>query len=223
MTYGIVADEKELRRFIEWLPSLTDNEKFYCSLFARKKYCPHLIKSNDKTQLKRFTSDKDRLLQKIYQLEIAIDRYYLKGENSAPQESLVTYINPNPRCMRNAAFALGGKLLKMIKDDNKGYNIHAEALSCIQQSKSRSFVVDFDFDFKDDSIISKCVDVVGKDALTVIETRGGYHVLVKPHTVYNDRSWYQIIKNLGCDQSGDQMVPIVGCFQGGFVPKFVDL
>ena len=221
-TYTIVADESQLERFIDWLPDLTEDEKFYCSLFARKKYCPELVKSNDKTQLKRFTSGKDRLMQKLYTLEVKEGNYFLKGKQQVPQQALVTYINPNPRNMRTATFNSIMKLTHMLKTNNKGFNAHAEVLSCIQKAKSRTVYVDFDFDFKNDKIISQCIDVVGKDALTVIETRGGYHMMVKPSMAENTKTWYQSFMKLGADQAGDQMVPIVGCVQGGFVPKFID-
>ena len=83
MNYKIITNEKKLRDFIEWLPNLEPNEKYYVSLFARKKYSSD-IKSNDKTQLKRFVSDKERMFDKIKQLECEVGAYKLKD---APQES----------------------------------------------------------------------------------------------------------------------------------------
>lgn len=223
--YSIVKDEIELTKFIEWLPELTEDETFYCSLFARKKYCKELIKSNDRNQLSRFISKKDRLIQKLYSLEIKEGNYMLGSRVEAPQESLVTYIMPNPRNVRSATFNSIGKLSQMLKTNNKGFNPCVEVMSCIQKCKSRTVHVDFDFDFKDDLIIEKCIELIGKDAITVIETRGGYHVLadVKKINVKSNNKWYLQIKEMGADEAGDMMLPIVGCVQGGFVPKFVDI
>ena len=67
--YKIINDEEALINFINWLPDLRDNETFYLSLFARKKYAPEagFVKANDKTQLKRFTAIKLNMLDKIKQ------------------------------------------------------------------------------------------------------------------------------------------------------------
>lgn len=223
--YKVITDEQALKDFIEWLPDLEDNEKFYCSLFARKKYCKQLVKSSDKSQLKRFTSNKDMLFNKIKQLEVKQGAYTLKGE-IAPQESLVAYINPNPRNMKKATFLLMEKSLQLIKNDNKNYNIHAEAMSAIQKSKSRSYVVDFDIDTKDIDL-TPLLDIMSEECFDVLETRGGYHVLVKPKMMKENnhsKLWHKdILDAFPVDQIGDNMIPIPGTFQGGFTPKFIKI
>jgi len=219
MNYTIITDEEKLKEFINWLPELEDNEKYYCSLFARKKYCTDLIKSNDKTQLRRFTSNKERLFEKIKQLEVSIDSYTLR-ERTAPQEALAFYINPNPRDMKKATFELINKSLKLIQSDANNYNIHAEALSCIQKSKSRSCYVDFDFDTKEIDF-EDLNQIIPRESYTLIETRGGFHVLVDPKKTPKN-NWYKLIQdNFEVDQTGDNMIPVPGTHQGGFTPKFI--
>lgn len=233
--YKIIYDKDKLLEFIDWLPELEDNEKFYLSLFARKKYCPNLIKANDKTQLRRFTSNKSRMYDKIKQLEIELGAWKLK-DVSAPQESLVVYIMPNPRCMKKATEMMGKKCWDLFRSQN--YNLHTEAMSCIQKSKSRGIYVDFDIDTEKKSLDfvneMKIVlsDIFPDDyskVCTIVETRGGYHILVnakkatKIRVEYNlNKNWYNdMINNFKIDQSADQMIPVPGTIQGGFVPKII--
>jgi hypothetical protein len=218
MNYKIIQDAQALNDFIDWLPDLQENEKYFVALFARKKYCDHLIKSNDKTQLKRFTSTKDRLFEKIMQLECKIGSYTLRNI-IAPQESLVLYINPNPRHMKKATFGLIKKCVELLQTGN-AYNIHAEALSCIQRSKSKSYFCDFDID-DNDADLDKLTAILPKHTYNTLVTKNGYHILVNVAQAPKSK-WHLAIRNtFNVDQVGDQLMPVPGCTQGGFVPHFM--
>ena len=223
MNYQIISDKEKLLAFIDWLPELEANEKFYCCLFARKKYCADQIKSNDKTQLKRFLSDKARLYQKIKQLEVPIGAYQLK-DIPAPQESLALYINPNPRNLKKATFDGIIKLTQLLKNDNKNFNPHAELLSIIQKTISRKIYLDFDVDFKDFDF-DQLKDIINLSCMDIVETRGGYHLLVKLKEIEKQykKTFYQTIAAMDVDQTGDQLLPVPGCVQGGFVPRFINI
>ncbi|MBP6566064.1 MAG: hypothetical protein KA270_02790 [Saprospiraceae bacterium] len=225
--YKIIEDEQLLIYFIDTvLPDLKQDECFYLSLFARKKYCPEMIWSNDKTQLKRLTCNKKNIISKLRQLEIPIGNYSL-GDRDVPQESLVAYIHPNPRSQTKAAKLLLKKLADLISDDSHGYNVQQEALSSIQKSIGSKYYIDFDFDLKDKGSIEKIrrqvYELVNKDATIFVETRGGIHVLVQVSKIEEKykKTWYQSLSNLGADVSGDCMLPIPGCVQGGFISKLI--
>lgn len=222
MNYKIITDQARLLEFIDWLPELEDNEKFYCCLFARKKYCENQIRSNDKTQLKRFLSDKRRLFEKIKQLEVEVGAYKLK-DIDAPQESLALYINPNPRNLKRATYDSIIKLTELLKNNNKNYNPHAEIMSCIQRSTGRKIYLDFDVDTKDFDF-EQLKEIINQSCLDILETRGGYHILVKLAAIDLEykKSFYNKIVALGVDQTGDQLLPVPGCTQGGFTPKFIE-
>ena len=220
MNYTIIKDEKKLKDFIDWLPELKTNEKYYLSLFARKKYSSD-IKSNDKAQLKRFVTDKSRMFDKIRQLECKIGSYKLK-ETGVPQESLALYINPNPRDMMKATFQMAKKAIDLIENQSQNYNIHAEALSCIQKSKSKSYFCDFDIDDVD-ADISKMKEILPSASYNILKTRGGYHILVNTSLAPKNIEWHKKIRQtFTIDQIGDQLIPIVGCVQGDYVPQWVD-
>lgn len=228
MNYKIVKDEKLLKDFIDWLPELKENEKYYLCLFARNKYCKELthIKS-DKAQLKRFVSDKERMFQKIKQLEIEVG-WYQQKHMVVPEEALALYITPNPRDMFKATVNTMVKLAHSIRDKNVEMNSHQEALSEIQKSKSRTCWIDFDIDEPEVDLLGDVTSLipvyVNMDATKILKTRGGFHLLVDPAKVEQKykNSFYKDLSQFA-DQTGDNMIPVPGCTQGMFIPHFINL
>lgn len=231
MNYKVVINEQNLRNFIEWLPPLEKNETYYCCLMARNKYVrdnPNLQQlvhvKTDKAQLKRFTSDKERLFDKIKQLECEIGSYVQRG-TTIPQEALAFYINPNPRDMEKAAKASVKKLLDLILMPYNGYNPQQEVMSEIQRAVGNKYYLDFDFDNVDYNMyISTFDQFLGNCGYQILKTRGGFHLLVKLGDELSKRPnlWYKQISGLpGVDIKGDNMIPVPGCVQGDFSPYFV--
>jgi len=221
MTYEIITDETKLKEFIEWLPECAENEVFYGCLFMRKKYCQDVpwIKS-DKGQLKRFVSTKERLFDKIAQLECKIGAYKFDG-NNVPQESLAFYISPNPRDMWMATVRSIGQLAKVIECRGKNSNPHQEVMSEIQKSKGNRKYIIFDIDEKNDAVLQECINICN-GFCDVSETRGGYHIFVHKSEAdkIQDKMWYPKIQKYA-DQSGDLMTAPCGTYQGGHTPTFI--
>ena len=233
--YEIIKDEQLLRDFIDWLPDTGPSEQYYLCLFARSKYCKDIthIKS-DKAQLKRFLSTKERMYDKIRQLECPLGSYkqYKQGKKETieiPQEALALYISLNPRDLWKAAFSSAIKLMECIRDTNVLMNPHAEVMSEIQKSKGKTRYAHFDFDNDDPVKLNQELGDVAKyvntEALTLLKTRGGVHVLIDPKKVTPEyrHTWYQKISKIGSvDQDGDMMIPVVGCTQGNYIPHFIN-
>lgn len=222
--YKIIQDKKAFEEFIEWLPELWDGEQYYFSLFARKKYDSTGVVKSDKSQIARGTAKKEWLYDKIKKLEVEVGSYRTNGE-PIPQESLALYILPNPRSMKKASIKTAKMILDNI-DKDKYQNPKSIALNAVQVSKSRAVFVDFDFDVEPNPLFKLRLfelaeEATGnKESFDVIQTRGGYHVLVRPK-LCNNKKWHQeLSKNSYVDQKGDLLLPVVGCCQGGFVPKF---
>lgn len=234
MNYKIILNIDLLLHFIKWLPELQNNECYYCCLFARSKYAKNEDGSNkfphiktDKSQLKRFTiSNKEDLLIKLKQLECEMGSYKTKDGDDIPQEALAVYIHPNPRNQKKAIFSLMRKLLDIQETNGINFNLHQEAISAIQKSWSKKYYLTFDIDSKGEGDLQKVLDCINKEAVTLLETRGGYHLLVDSSKVTQEykKTFYQNINQFAFvdTQAGtDLMIPIPGCTQGGFIPHFI--
>lgn len=225
MNYRIIENEVLLKDFIAWLPNLQKHETYYVSLFARNKYeTSGKVLKADKAQLKRFTSNKEMLFEKIKQLEIEVGAYKSNGL-PIPQESLAVYINPNPRNLVKATKNSLIKFAELITREYNGYNPYQEVMSEIQKACSRKVYFDLDFDNVSlENVLPQVKAFVNEDSLTILQTRGGFHLLVELAKLSKEfeKTWYKNITSIeGCDVKGDNLIPVPGCVQGGFVPHFL--
>lgn len=225
MNYKIITDKEALLGFIDFLPNLQEGECYYVCLFGRSKYASDKTEFKaDKQQLRRFTSTKEYLFDKIKQLECEIGSYKQKGKD-IPQEMLCLYITPNPRSYIKATKESLKKFADLVTKDYSGYNPHQEVLSQIQTAYSRKIYFDLDFDNVELQTMKPLIEEkINPDCCTYIQTRGGFHLLVKLDDIDKNyiKSWYNNLTGLeGCDVRGDSLCPCVGCYQGGFSPVLI--
>ena len=236
MNYEIIKDENELQKFIDFLPDLEKWESFYISLFSRKKYDTTGLLTNDKSCLKRVTATKDRIIQKLRQMECKVGSYEYKGQ-PIPQETLAVYITPNPRDLWKSGINTLKDIAQKISDDNRNYNPKSLALDNIQTTSSRKIFFDVDVDMKGaagfrqadiQDFTEKLNNVINEDCYRLIETRGGVHCLVQKDKIekryYN--TWYKDMVALKCSlyditMNGDGLVPCCGCTQGNYTPILI--
>lgn len=216
-TYRIIQNEETLDRFLSLLPETTQNEKYYISLFARKKYWPEI--KADKGQLKRVLSNKKHIKEKLFQLECKIGAYRFEGK-SIPQEALAVYIMPNPRCVLSATRGSLVKFAELIAKGHKGYNPYQEVLSQLQTHRSRSVFIDFDYDQPEKPDLN---GVINPEAVHYVRTRGGWHALVETDKVKPEfKKTFYLKMSRGADVMGDNLLPIPGCCQGGFTVELYE-
>jgi hypothetical protein len=221
--YQIIKDQTKLNQFIEWLPELLPNECYYLTLFARKKYTDAPLKSN-KAQLKSVTVKKEHIVSKIRQMEVPLGAYQQDGLE-IPNEALALYISVNPRNMELAAKKLLIKLANVVTEKYNGYNPRSLAMSEIHQASGTKHFFDFDFDGVDlKKTISQLEYIINQDCLHILKTRGGFHILVELKKIISchSKTWHKNLSSLpGVDVRGDNLIPVPGCQQGGFIPYFV--
>lgn len=240
MNYQIITDPDKLKEFIEWLPELKEDETFYLCLFARSKYCKGIAHvRSDKAQLKRFTSNKSRMYNKILQLECPVGAHTMKevGKDNfldVPQEALALYITINPRSFKIATVKSLKKLLDLSLQPYNGFHPYQEVMSEVQKAKNYSspFVTfDFDIDKQKFPLVTTEVSMaVNPRALSVVETRGGFHFIVRTEFLTDEEQnkgrWYNEMRKILAkyssdhDNAGDIMLPVPGTYQGGFTPYF---
>lgn len=186
MNYKIIQDLEELQKFIDWLPELQDGQKFYVSLFARRKYGATEGLKADKGQLKRFSASKEQLISKIKKLEVELGSYECNGVK-VNQDNLALYITPNPRDMHKAGLKTIQELTKFLVDGRTIYNPQSVALNMIQVTGVKKYF-DIDIDFtelgntQNKAAVMESIflfDFVNEDAITVVSTRGGFHFLIE--------------------------------------------
>lgn len=227
MNHKIIHNEVALREFISFLPDLKEHETYFVQLFSRNKYAGGEAKKRS-VPLHRFVATKENMLREIRRLEAPFGSYTTKEGDILDDASLVLYINVNPRCLKRASRELVKVLLDRVLE-GQHYQPHSLTMTTIHKAKSRGCFVHFDVDT--DVVLKElrlahdyqqCAQVVGVKALTMLETHHGYHLLVDPRKVVSkNKNWYlELARIVEPDQKGDLMMPLAGCNQGGFVPRF---
>ena len=242
--YDILIDKDEFAKFCSMvLPNLENDEQFYCSLLARNKWNKE-SNIGSKVQLKRFTSGNEYLMQKLSQLETKIGSYQDKN-NPIPQANLGVYIMPNPRSLFNAGQDLINEISRNTKKRVYHMNPQSMALSCIQTNCNRKIYYDLDVDIKNlnnkqryiGSILTNlvCLNLNKNEDFFVIETKNGCHILLKIENMVErlGRNWFKQIESIvrthnrycadaaNIEMNEDNLLPIPGCTQGGFIPKLI--
>lgn len=225
MNYQIIVDEKALDQFIEFLPDNLSTEVYYICLFGRHKYDPQFPNSKDSGQLSRVVARKSEIKEKLRRMEVPIGSYSRDGV-VASQQSLAAYIGLNPRNLIKANKNLMVTLVNRIADGDMEFNPISAATTEIHRAVGRKFFVDFDYDnIEVTQYLSEFERILPCNTYSVLKTRGGFHLIVDLEKIKGVKTnWHKELSALpGCDVKGaDNLTPVPGCTQGGFVPYFVE-
>jgi hypothetical protein len=227
--YQIIRDREQLEAFVRFLPDLQADEVYYVSLLARNKWIKTTgITISSQVQLKRFQATKKTLVNKLEQMEVAYG-VYMDKDKPIPEEALGVYITPNPRSLTQSNFTVMKELLTGIQT-GQILNPYQVALSALQTNCSKKVFFDLDIDIDHDKVSENRIKEL-RQAITLpatwIQTRGGFHCLIHLNEIPKALAskWYQQVLSLKTDgiditMNGDNVIPLAGCTQGGFVPRF---
>lgn len=238
MNYKIIQDINQLENFInKVLPNSTvgEGQQFYVSLLGRNKWNPTPEWKGDQAQIKRFTSSKDRLIDKIRALECK-QGTYKNGNIEISEKNLGLYIMPNIRSMKKAQLKLAKEIVTNMENGSLTDNPQAMALSAIQKSPYKKTYFDLDVDVEKEELSLKTREQIHNEISSIlgiecwsIFTNGGLHTLVDLDRIENSpmkNKWYMEINNFSnknkgvfkIEMNGDNLLPIPGCIQGNWVP-----
>ena len=170
------------------------------------------------TNLVTTLPSKNRLANKIAQLETRIGTYLGHDDIPVPPEAMALYITPSPRDFRKVAFRVIQVFAEKL-EKAQYLNPRQEVMNQLQTTPVTDAFHVFDIDSKNPELYERCLAIVGGKC-HVIETRGGYHLILKPKEITQDRDWYPQLKALA-DVTGDALVPVPGCYQGGYIPRMI--
>jgi hypothetical protein len=228
MNYTLVRAEEKLREFIEFLPDLKENESYFIILIARKKWnkdaaIPSALKLRRET-----VANKNKIIHTIKNWEVAKGNYQYDGV-TIEEENLGVYIAYNPKNQLKACYTLIEKCLDKIKTNYQGINVKSIANDAIQISKGTKNFMDIDVDIKEnenyEDIMAFIKETLGNSIkLTFIKTSGGFHCLIPTENLGG--TWYKKIKEHPFQSElnimSDDLMPLVGCRQGSFIPYVLE-
>lgn len=236
--YDFLRDASELDRFVElFIPDLGEDEALILMLMARRKYLSDkeqetLSIGNSVVFRREVVTRKEQIASRVEEMCVRRGLYTDREGNALPDHAFAVYLTVNPRSQRKAALAT----LKELADrlyENQPLRVDETAVSQLHKAAARKLFLDFDVDAggSDDlsAVVGRVRAALGSTPTTVVETRGGAHVLVRTKEIDGavKKSFYKDIQAVSREMSGeievqnDGMLPVPGTSHGGTIPRIL--
>lgn len=221
VVHNFIYDEEQIKRFA----TLIDTEHNLHQLFvsARPKYITDEEKIRNRHMSSRTSLNltPEEFVRLVRKYEIPVGGYDDHGK-VYPDNCLVIYCTTNGRDGHRAGKKLIEDLVAGAFEGKDAYifnHLHSRVDSCLGVAKSKTKLVTIDIDEKEQWIeVKKFLDESSVIPAAVIETRGGYHVLITAE----DAGKCRIHKKYGDKITiGDTFCPVPGTIQAGWPVRFV--
>jgi hypothetical protein len=251
--YEIIFSETELKYFYEnILPPLKPAETHFVSLSARNKLLNKSIQEgihlgrSEMFNRKIITENSwPMFLRTIRSFEVNTGAYKTKSNHDIPSDCMVCYININPsntlkvyndfsNTMNNLMFELSQCAVNKLDSSNvigRINKMYHTMMTCYQRNRGTKHYIDIDFDIPKEKffIVRNFSQYLKENGIEyfIVETHGGYHVLLKRDTI--KMNFTQEIKNLNqvfpeyeIIVNKNEMIPLPGTLHGGFKVRVID-
>lgn len=216
--HRFIYSTDEMKKFFDLIEC--ENKTHQTFVCVRPKYSKNRPVKNQTMSQKCFynyTFDKFVDLIKKYELPVGC---YKENDCVLPNECMVIYCTTNARNTKQGAKKLLSECIDAAfsGDDYIFNHLNPKMNGAIMSSKEKTLLTTIDIDSKDEyPEVKEFLEEHKIVPAGVVETRGGYHVLL--HTNENLEKVYR--KFSPKHTMGDTFCPIPGTLQGGFPVKFV--
>ena len=240
----MISDQNIFKRYVDWLPAPILDEVYFVSLSARNKYLTPQEREYyglGRTEMfsREIARDKPGLSYVMSKLQASLAYRRTRTGKEIPHGALVVYMNVNPSSTIAAYQTfkhqmdtiLQEALTAALKDAHVNFDPLVRAprhlMNAIQKSRSRRLIIDIDVDTTAPDIIDNLRQTLREQGVdfACVGTCGGYHVLVRKHTLGHFRL-YEKLQELQ-DAAGAEvcvnangMVPVPGTLQAGTLVTF---
>lgn len=220
--YNLVYDEEQIKRFAKLIDS--ENSMHHMFIAARPKY---ISSDTDRSRNRHmntkvsFNKSPEEFVRLVRKYELPVGSYNDDGY-VYPNNCLVIYCTTNARDGFQAGRKLISKLVDGAFEGAKAEifnHLYSNVDSCLMSSKEKIKLVTIDIDEKEQyAEVKQFLDDKKIVPAAVIETRGGYHVLITAEDASNSRIHHHYGKKITIN---DTFCPIPGTIQGGWPVRFV--
>jgi len=229
MTYKFVGNEEDVNTFFD-MHIKNSFGGFLILPLARRKYYLSLSDSQINISTKIVYKESD-LLNELQRYEVAIGLY--KDKNGAiPNEAFGMYLSANPMDELEGFFSFQKDMLERIRQHINGNETNLNRIMSIFKSHLHKTVLQrylkLDIDTKEPKNIEILTDFFKQNGINpylIIETRGGYHILLDNVCGSHHSILYKFAKEhplfITIEKNG--MIVIPGTYQGGFLTRIVTI